>query len=146
MLRGEVALDHCMNGKPAGSTISRILSRLLTISPSESRIERRGFPPTPASARLERAGAAFIAGHNEAVRLPLPDALLATLASLPAPDRGFFAEGAAMGAAIRTVCHPWRNALSRRLGDRAPAVRAPPADGNARSHAGAAGDRRARLS
>jgi hypothetical protein len=101
-----------LNTKPASSAIDRLIFGLLAIAPSEARFERRGFLPTPASARLESAGAAFIAGYNEALGARAPQALLSTLSTLPVPGRGFFAEGAAMGAAIQTACLPWRNSLS----------------------------------
>ena len=39
------------------------------------------------------------------------------LSARPAAERGFFAEGAAMGAAVRTACVPWRDTLSPLLAD-----------------------------
>jgi len=98
--------------KPPSFAIDRLLYPLLAIAPSEARFDRRGFLPTPASARLERAGVSFIAGYNRVLEAPAPQALLSTLSTFPVAERGFFAEGAAMGAAIRTMCPPWRNSLS----------------------------------
>lgn len=111
MGREDAFLDTCLSAEPAESAVDRFVSRVLTIAPAEACFERRGFPPTSARARLESAGAAFIAGHNEAVRPRGPEALMAIVSALPAADRGFFAEGAAMGAAMQTACFPWRKSL-----------------------------------
>ncbi len=116
MARGEAVLGRCLSAELPASAIDRLLCRLLAIAPSEADFERRGFPPTPARARLESAGAAFIAGYNEALVGRAPRALFAALSGLPAAERGFFAEGAAMGAAVRTMCLPWRNSLAPMLG------------------------------
>lgn len=77
----------------------------------EAGFDRRDFPPSRAGPRLERAGTAFIAGYNEALRGCGAPALLSMQPALPVADRGFFAEGAAMGASVRTICLPWRNSL-----------------------------------
>ena len=115
MARGDVVLDRCLNAQPEASAIDRLLCWQLAIAPSEADFERRGFPTTAARAGLECAGAAFIAGYNEALGARTPQTVLAALSALPAAKRGFLAEGAAMGAAMRTICFPWRNALAPML-------------------------------
>jgi len=91
---------------------NRFLGRCLELDPSEALFERRGFPDTAARERLEGAGLAFIAGYNTAINIKSSSEVMAALTGRPISERGFFAEGAAMGAAVRTVCVPWRDVLS----------------------------------
>lgn len=99
-----------------------LLHRLFGIPPEEARFEKRGFPASPAQATLEAAGGSFVEGYNLALTAR-PDAVEAALAARPVHLRGFFAEGAAMGAAIAGLMPPWRGALPAllaQLGDRYP--------------------------
>ncbi len=89
-----------------------IVSRLLGIDPGEALFSRRGFPATPAQPRLEAAGTAFVDGYNAALLPRSPAPVLDSLASRAPAQRGFFAEGAAMGAAVRTALTPWQDRLS----------------------------------
>jgi len=100
--------------RPDGSPESRprLFASWFLISPDEALFRRRGFPINAATACLERAGGAFVAGHNMAASATGLDEILHALAKRPQAERGFFAEGAAMGAAIRTVTPPWRDWLS----------------------------------
>lgn len=92
--------------------LGRPFASWFLISPDEALFRRRGFPETPATARLENAGGAFVAGHNIAALSQSTDEILYALAARPSAECGFFAEGAAMGASIRTICRPWRDTLS----------------------------------
>jgi hypothetical protein len=53
-----------------------------------------------------------VAGHNIAALAADTDEILDALAARPSVERGFFAEGAAKGSAIRTICPPWRDTLA----------------------------------
>lgn len=112
MANAEFAADRRVLDDRSESPFDRALARLFAIDPAESLFERRSFPATPARARLEGIGAAFIAAYNVAIRARGPETTLAVLESRPVAERGFLAEGAAMGAAIRTACLPWRDTLS----------------------------------
>ncbi|MEJ2409609.1 MAG: DUF1702 family protein [Novosphingobium sp.] len=93
---------------------------LFGIRPDEACFERRGFPESPARPALEAAGITFVEGYNLALTAPA-GTIDTALATRPIHLRGFFAEGAAMGAAIAGLVMPWKPrlpALMERLGGR----------------------------
>lgn len=97
-----------------------LLVVLFGIDPAEAHIETRGFPMTPAQPALEAAGSSFVDGYNLAL-IAQPTEIDAALTARPSHLRGFFAEGAAMGAAIAGLVRPWNNqlpALFDQIGDR----------------------------
>jgi enediyne biosynthesis protein E3 len=89
--------------------------RFLQLDLREASFHRRGFPDTPARERLERAGRTFIRGYNLAAVDPRPETVLPALADISRDLRGFFAEGAAMGAALRSLLLPWRHEFRRAM-------------------------------
>lgn len=117
MAQGELAVNYRPAGDPLLSALNRAFVRFLAIDPAETLFERRGFPETPARARLESAASAFVAGYNAAIGPTARETVATMLGARPAAERGFLAEGAAMGAAVRTTCLPWRDTLSPLLAD-----------------------------
>ena len=86
-----------------------LLVRLFGLASQEAHFSRRGFAAGPAQPLLERIGESFICGCNLGLegRHEFPSALRRH----PVVLRGFVAEGAAMGAATRSVLLPWRDDL-----------------------------------
>jgi hypothetical protein len=85
------------------------LFRLFGIPREAANFDQRGFPSGPARRRLERVGETFIDGYNFA--LTRPEGLDDELAGCAPELRGFLAEGATMGAAVRAAFAPWRDDL-----------------------------------
>jgi hypothetical protein len=114
-----------MARSPAGPDSPRqrsLVHALFGIPPEEARFAKRGFPASPAQSVLEAAGGTFVEGYNLALTARA-DAVDAALAARPVHLRGFFAEGAAMGAAISGLMPSWKRrlpALLDQLGDRYP--------------------------
>ncbi|HEX8534369.1 MAG TPA: DUF1702 family protein [Allosphingosinicella sp.] len=86
-----------------------LLVRLFGLASQEAHFSKRGFAAGPAQPLLERIGESFIRGYNLALdgRREFPSAL----DGHPVFLRGFVAEGAAMGAAVRSALLPWRHDL-----------------------------------
>jgi hypothetical protein len=76
--------------------------RLLKLSPAEALFETRGFPKSNASSQstLEQIGRVFIGGFNASLAATDLGAVLQHVDGISAAERGFAAEGAAMGAAV----------------------------------------------
>lgn len=84
--------------------------RLLGISLDEVSFLRRGFRghDQPVRPHLELAGGAFVTGYNAALEDDRLEPLTARLDEVPAEQRGFAFEGAAMGVALLDFLQPWR--------------------------------------
>lgn len=84
------------------SFLTRPLRQSLTLSPAEALFETRGFAESNVAARskLEKIGSVFIGGFNAALAASELAAVLQHVESIPLAERGFAAEGAAMGAAV----------------------------------------------
>jgi len=93
----------------------RLIARWLSIDESEALFARRGFASTPAQPRLECAGMAFISGYNHALAAENAASILRHVSSTSHRQRGFAAEGAAMGSAIREALLPWTSSLGETL-------------------------------
>jgi hypothetical protein len=78
------------------------LRKLLSLSQAEALFERRGFPQSnrPAQLALETVGRIFIGGYNAALTAHDVSTILQRAGSIPAAERGFAVEGAAMGVAV----------------------------------------------
>jgi hypothetical protein len=78
------------------------LRGVLNLSQAEALFERRGFPQSNRSTQLalEAIGRIFIGGYNAALTASDVSCVLRWVGSIPAAERGFAAEGAAMGAAV----------------------------------------------
>jgi hypothetical protein len=100
--------QHCSAAAPPPY---RWIWPLAAISPGAASFERRGFVISAARPRLERSARIFVAGYASALA-SRPDGVLAALAEVEFERRGFFAEGAAMGAAIASFLPPWRDRLA----------------------------------
>ncbi|SBT43024.1 DUF1702 family protein [Micromonospora auratinigra] len=76
--------------------------RLLTPSPKQTELRRRGFRVTDDTARiaLESAGRSFVTGFGHAAGSASPPAAERLLETVDAPLRGFAYEGAAMAYAL----------------------------------------------
>jgi enediyne biosynthesis protein E3 len=108
---GGVAARAKTGGHGRVRALDRLLARLLSLDPTEACFARRGFPGGPARPRLEAAGGSFIAGYNQMIGDADVAAMMRRLAERPVSLRGFFAEGAAMGAAVRGLATPWHSPL-----------------------------------
>jgi len=80
--------------------------RALALKPDLADFDRRGFRTGPAATRatLEGAGRAFLAGFNAELASTAGQAV--DLDAVPAPQRGFAVEGAAMAAAMLDTLRP----------------------------------------
>ena len=80
----------------------RPLRRLLRLSLDQALFEARGFAacPSPRRLALEAVGATFIGGYNAALAADTIDEVLRHIAAFAPAQRGFAAEGAAMGVAV----------------------------------------------
>lgn len=87
-----------------------MLSRLLRISPDDTRFARRGFriPCDAARQRLERVGATFLEGYHAALKDGGMDRLSAGLSAVEQEFRGFAFEGAAMALDLLDQLAPWK--------------------------------------
>jgi enediyne biosynthesis protein E3 len=94
------------------SQLRRLLTHLLSIDPAEASFQTRGFPSSHAQPLLEAAGEAFLAGYNLVLSDPDPRRLMRHISQCSQEQRGFVAEGAAMGAAVQTALMPWRDKLA----------------------------------
>jgi hypothetical protein len=90
-------------GSERTGLLGAAVARLLRIPRSETDFRTRGFPDTPARPALEAAGGAFLDGYNLAVAAADVQTVIEALEGLAPRLRGFFAEGAAMGAALRSL-------------------------------------------
>lgn len=97
--------------------ISLLRKHLLSISPSEATVGKRGFPVTSAAAvtRLERIGVEFIAGYNAALEQPSPERLALRLNATDSEYQGFAYEGAAMALMLMDRLHLTSHAFGRLL-------------------------------
>jgi hypothetical protein len=79
-----------------------LLTRVLSLSAGQSRFQTRGFAShnSPTQLALETIGQTFIQGYNAALATGNVEAILQYINGIPAAERGFAAEGAAMGTAI----------------------------------------------
>jgi len=82
--------------------LTRPVRRLLRLSPDEALFETRGFPRSNSSGQLalEAIGRVFIGGFNASLTASDVGAILQYVRNTPIVERGFAAEGAAMGAAV----------------------------------------------
>jgi hypothetical protein len=89
------------------------------IPAAETRFDRRGFRGgTPATReRLEKVGATFVAGYHAALEEARLDHLAGRLEEVPAENRGFAYEGAAMALALLDGLIPWDRGRWRALLD-----------------------------
>ena len=101
------SLPSIVNADPALSFSDLVRSawKIFTLHPREASLAVRGFSWTnPAKcARLEECGGAFITGYNAAITAKGAAALRCVVDALERELRGFAAEGAAMGTAIRAA-------------------------------------------
>ncbi len=100
------------------SLVARLRRRLLGISVSETRVERRGFySEDPArDARLVRVGETFLTGYHAALLDPRPESLAQRLdAETELGWRSFAYEGAGMGLALQDALFPRRFRRPSRL-------------------------------
>ena len=93
-----------------GRQWSRVLGRVLSLSPRETKVTTRGFTiESPDMVdRIEGIGATFALGYNAAVRSADLDALIPVLANVPVAECGFAFEGAGMGLAVADFLSPGR--------------------------------------
>jgi hypothetical protein len=91
-------------------TMGKVARALFGLSPDEVTFSRRGFTARSQSTqlRLERVGSAFVAGYHAQLRDRALEKLDEALTLLPADDRGFAVEGAAMAATLLDSLWPWR--------------------------------------
>ena len=89
-----------------------LLGRIFVLSPEEASFRRRGFAggTDAARARLEAVGRTFLTGYNEALAARGSAALERRLGAVPAVDRSFAYEGAAMAHTLLDLLTPWRRA------------------------------------
>lgn len=85
-----------------GAVLRGLLSRLLSIAPTETSFDVRGFHEASPEKRrlLEEHGAAFVTGFNLALAARSDDELAARASSVPLAERGFAYEGAGMALAL----------------------------------------------
>jgi hypothetical protein len=108
-------------GKTAGAELSlptasasrpgrRLLRRLLGLNPADTSFARRRFRGDYAAVRerLERVGATFVRGFNEALEEDRPEPLARRLRRIELEWQGFAYEGAGMALAILDWMTPWR--------------------------------------
>jgi enediyne biosynthesis protein E3 len=90
-------------GTSAGmNLLTRSVRGLLKLSPVDALFETRGFEKSNAPSRsaLEQIGMVFIGGFNASLAAGDLGAVLQHVNGIPAAERGFAVEGAAMGAAV----------------------------------------------
>jgi hypothetical protein len=89
-------------GTSTTTFLRSLVPRLLGLSADQASFQARGFvtPHSPAQRSLEAVGRTFIAGYNAALAAPHLDKIIQYIRSLPLDERGFAAEGAAMGVAV----------------------------------------------
>lgn len=87
----------------AEGRVHPLLRPLFRLSPEEASFERRGFTAADPEARrrLEAVGRTFLAGYNAALAEDDPARLAGRLDRVPALQRGFAYEGAAMALALQ---------------------------------------------
>jgi hypothetical protein len=94
-----------------------LLPRVLRIEERETRLAARGFATCPphVAAELELHTRTFACGFNTAVGVVAPDELEWRLEQVPAAERGFAYEGAAMALALLDLFSPRVQRLNRLL-------------------------------
>jgi enediyne biosynthesis protein E3 len=90
--------------------MSRLLKRMLRISPEEASFVRRGFHFVQQSSRLhlEKVGEAFLQGYHLGLQDQGIEALGERLQRIDGEFRGYGFEGAAMALDILDQLQPWR--------------------------------------
>lgn len=95
--------DVAAAGEPPRTRPSSLsLRRLLSLAPDQASFQARGFASADPQRQLalETIGQTFIRGYNAALLAPDAQAVLSFTNGVSPTERGFAAEGAAMGAAI----------------------------------------------
>ncbi|SNS45915.1 Protein of unknown function [Tardiphaga sp. OK246] len=87
-------------GTSTTTFLRSLVPRLLRLSADQASFQARGFPHSPAQRSLETVGRTFIVGYNTALAAPHLDNIIQYIRSQPLDERGFAAEGAAMGVAV----------------------------------------------
>jgi hypothetical protein len=100
-----VTVAQASSWTSAPSSVAWITSpvrRLLRLSPGQASFATRGFTVGNPSRQgaLEEIGRTFIGGYNIALSTTRLSSVVDHVARVPADNRGFAAEGAAMGAAV----------------------------------------------
>lgn len=89
-------------GASTTTILRSLVPRLLGLSADQASFQARGFatPHSPAQQSLETVGRTFIGGYNAALAAQHLDSVIQYIRGLPLDERGFAAEGAAMGVAV----------------------------------------------